>query len=189
MNFPSQIFFNDINHGYRAAILKKNSFWLLPFYMVWLLISIMKRYAERCALQLYQTSLKQGHQGKYPGKTNSTCTSSWQRYATVLLIIPYSFHAYLLLLYIFTYFKIINVIIVSTKKIFSAIAALFLRHFAAIYTKGFLKLQNMVFQVIQIANIFVFSIISNVCKKLFFQQNVFLSFSCTFLKKVYCNTC
>ena len=34
MNFPSQIFFNDINHGYKAAILKKNSLWLLPFYMV-----------------------------------------------------------------------------------------------------------------------------------------------------------
>ena len=26
--------FNDINHGYRAAVLKKNSLWLLPFYMV-----------------------------------------------------------------------------------------------------------------------------------------------------------
>ena len=26
--------FNDINHGYRAAILKKNFLWLLPFYMV-----------------------------------------------------------------------------------------------------------------------------------------------------------
>ena len=25
MNFPSQMYFNDINHGYRAAILKKNS--------------------------------------------------------------------------------------------------------------------------------------------------------------------
>ena len=57
MNFPSQIFFNYINHGYRAAILKKNSLWLLPFYMVWLLLSIMKRCAERCILQLYQTSL------------------------------------------------------------------------------------------------------------------------------------
>ena len=34
MNFPSQIFFNDINHGYRAAILKKNYLWLLPFYIV-----------------------------------------------------------------------------------------------------------------------------------------------------------
>ena len=33
MNFPSKIFFNDINHGYRAAILKKSSLWLLPFYM------------------------------------------------------------------------------------------------------------------------------------------------------------
>ena len=34
MNFPSQIFFNNINHGYRAVILKKYSFWLLPFYMI-----------------------------------------------------------------------------------------------------------------------------------------------------------
>ena len=58
MNYPSLIFFNDINHGYRAAILKKNYLWLLPFYMVWLLISIMKSCAERCALQLYQTSLR-----------------------------------------------------------------------------------------------------------------------------------
>ena len=57
MNFPSQIFFNDINYGYRLVILKKNSVWLLPFYIVWLLISVMKRCAERCALQLYQTSL------------------------------------------------------------------------------------------------------------------------------------
>ena len=56
MNFPSQLIFNDINHYYRAAILKKNPLWLLPFYMMWLLISIMKRCAERCSLQLYQTS-------------------------------------------------------------------------------------------------------------------------------------
>ena len=28
MNFPLQIFFNDVNHGYRAAILKKSSLWL-----------------------------------------------------------------------------------------------------------------------------------------------------------------
>ena len=34
MNFPSHIFFNDINHGYRAAILKKKFLWLLLFYMV-----------------------------------------------------------------------------------------------------------------------------------------------------------
>ena len=33
MNFPSQIFFNNINHGYKAALLKKNSLWLLSFYM------------------------------------------------------------------------------------------------------------------------------------------------------------
>ena len=33
MNFPSQVFFNDINHGYRAVILKKSSLWLLPSYM------------------------------------------------------------------------------------------------------------------------------------------------------------
>ena len=33
MNFPLQIFFNDINHDYRAAILKKNYLWLLPFCM------------------------------------------------------------------------------------------------------------------------------------------------------------
>ena len=34
MNLPSHIFFEDINYGYRAAILKTNFLWLLPFYMV-----------------------------------------------------------------------------------------------------------------------------------------------------------
>ena len=34
MNFTSQISVNDINHGYRAGILKKNSLWLFPLYMV-----------------------------------------------------------------------------------------------------------------------------------------------------------
>ena len=34
MNSPLQIFFNKINHGYRAAILQKNVLWLVPFYMV-----------------------------------------------------------------------------------------------------------------------------------------------------------
>ena len=34
MNFTSQIFFSDINHGYGASILKKNCLWLLPFYMI-----------------------------------------------------------------------------------------------------------------------------------------------------------
>ena len=33
MNFALQIFFNNINHGYRAAILEKSSLWVLPFYM------------------------------------------------------------------------------------------------------------------------------------------------------------
>ena len=33
MNFSSQMFFNDINYGYRADILKKSSLWLLPSYM------------------------------------------------------------------------------------------------------------------------------------------------------------
>ena len=33
MKFPSQIFFNDINHSYRGAILKKISLRLLPFYV------------------------------------------------------------------------------------------------------------------------------------------------------------
>ena len=33
MNFPSQIFFNDINHGYKTALLKKNYLWLLSVYM------------------------------------------------------------------------------------------------------------------------------------------------------------
>ena len=34
MNFPSQIFFNDIYHCYRATILKKTFLCLLPLYMV-----------------------------------------------------------------------------------------------------------------------------------------------------------
>ena len=33
MNFHSHIFFNDVNHSYRAAILKKSSVWVLPSYM------------------------------------------------------------------------------------------------------------------------------------------------------------
>ena len=34
MNFPAKIVFNNINHGYRAAILKKSSLWVLLSYMV-----------------------------------------------------------------------------------------------------------------------------------------------------------
>ena len=33
MNFPSQIFFNNINHGFKAVLLKKNYLRLLSFYM------------------------------------------------------------------------------------------------------------------------------------------------------------
>ena len=33
MNLSSQIFFNDINYGYLAAILKESSLWLLQSYM------------------------------------------------------------------------------------------------------------------------------------------------------------
>ena len=55
MNFPSQILFNDINHGYRAAILKKSSLWLLLFLWLCLIIATIKRTMPR--LQLYRTSL------------------------------------------------------------------------------------------------------------------------------------
>ena len=50
--------FNDINHGYRAATLKKNFCGYFHFIWLWLLTSIMKRCAERFALQLHQTSLR-----------------------------------------------------------------------------------------------------------------------------------
>ena len=33
MNFPSKVFFYNINHGLRAATLKKNSLWLLLLYI------------------------------------------------------------------------------------------------------------------------------------------------------------
>ena len=59
MNFPSQIFFEHINHGYSSAILNREIICsCFHFVWLWLLISIMKRCAERCALQFYQTSLK-----------------------------------------------------------------------------------------------------------------------------------
>ena len=34
MNFLANIFFNNTNHGYSAAILKKSSLWVLPPYIV-----------------------------------------------------------------------------------------------------------------------------------------------------------
>ena len=33
MNFRSHIFINNINHGYKAALFKKNYLWLISFYM------------------------------------------------------------------------------------------------------------------------------------------------------------
>ena len=33
MNVLLQIFFNNINHGYEAAVSKKNYLWLIPFSM------------------------------------------------------------------------------------------------------------------------------------------------------------
>ena len=59
MNFYLQTFFNDINHGYKAALLKENFllYGWFPFIWMWLLIAIMKRRAERRTLWLYHTSL------------------------------------------------------------------------------------------------------------------------------------
>ena len=57
MNFPLQILFNDINHGYRATVLKKNSLWLLPFYMAVASCCYCEKQVERGALQVYRISL------------------------------------------------------------------------------------------------------------------------------------
>ena len=65
MNFPSQIFFYDLNHGYRAAILKESSLCCLRAIWLWLLIPIIKKCVERCALQLYRTSLKNPSDGSF----------------------------------------------------------------------------------------------------------------------------
>ena len=53
MNFPSQIFFNNINHGYKAA---KLQILCGCFRFIWMsfLIAIIKRFAERCTRQLYR---------------------------------------------------------------------------------------------------------------------------------------
>ena len=47
MNFSLHIFFNNVNHGYKAALLKKNSLWLLSIYMDVACIVIMKRGSEQ----------------------------------------------------------------------------------------------------------------------------------------------
>ena len=55
--YSLKVSFNDFNHGYRAAVLKKNYPSLLPFSSLWLLIANIKWCAEWCAQQLYHTSL------------------------------------------------------------------------------------------------------------------------------------
>ena len=48
MNFPSHIFFNGINHGYRAAILK-SFLWLLLFYVAVATYTYYKKGAQNDA--------------------------------------------------------------------------------------------------------------------------------------------
>ena len=60
MNSPSQTFFNNINHGYTAAIFNENPLRLLPLYMAVATSCYYENYAKRCALQLYRASLSQG---------------------------------------------------------------------------------------------------------------------------------
>ena len=58
MNFPSQIFFNDINYGLQSSYIKEKFFVAASILYGVLLVSIMKICAERCALQLHQISLR-----------------------------------------------------------------------------------------------------------------------------------
>ena len=62
-------FFNESSHGCRAAVFNKKSLFLLSFYVAWLRIAIMKKCAERYALQLYRTSIKQN---KFLGRLQSS---------------------------------------------------------------------------------------------------------------------
>ena len=47
MNSSSHAFFNEIKNGYRAALLKKNPLWLLPFYIAVASYCYYERYVER----------------------------------------------------------------------------------------------------------------------------------------------
>ena len=59
MNFPAKVVFNNINHGYRAAIYIEEKFFVGALsYMVVATIAIIKRSAEQCTLQLHCTSLR-----------------------------------------------------------------------------------------------------------------------------------
>ena len=53
--------FNNTNHEYRADILRNDSMILCGYFcFIQLLISILKRSAEQCTLQLHHTSLMEG---------------------------------------------------------------------------------------------------------------------------------
>ena len=58
-----KIFLNDINHGYRARkrFSRKLLYGCFRFICLWLLISIMKRYAVWSALQLYRILYFKNH--------------------------------------------------------------------------------------------------------------------------------
>ena len=83
--------FNDINHGYRTDVLKKNSFWLLPFYVTVLLIAIVKRCEERCAMQLYRTSINV-----------NLLRIAWPKMYVILIksLYPWKFYFFIFLLWI-----------------------------------------------------------------------------------------
>ena len=53
MNFPLQIFLNYINHDYRAAILKKSSFCLVPSYMAVAAYCYYEKVTMRTEIVLY----------------------------------------------------------------------------------------------------------------------------------------
>ena len=56
MNFPSQIFLTILIRVNEQLYWRKIICGCFHFIWLWLLISVMKRCAERCALQLYHTS-------------------------------------------------------------------------------------------------------------------------------------
>ena len=58
INFLSQIFFNDVNHRYRAAILKKSYLWLLPFYMAVTTYCYYEKESYRTSFNHCATALK-----------------------------------------------------------------------------------------------------------------------------------
>ena len=66
--FSSLIFFNryfnNISHGYRAAILKKKFYGCFCSSWLWLLLDIMKRCAEQCTM--YRNSLSDSDEPKFP---------------------------------------------------------------------------------------------------------------------------